>query len=147
MQKTAVSVLCIATLCGCGVPMGPIAGGKLDGEIKPWPESWAFTDNIENILLETRPDDPYSVTLWCVQDENALYIGSNDSSSNWIRFIDADSDVVLSVEGHIYPARAERVEDPVLVDALQQAFTSKYEIEDPTNFFQSDGVLFALSPR
>ena len=61
-------------LSACDGPMGPIAGGKLEGAQQPWPDNWQFTENTENVLLETNPTDPYSVTLWGVAIGETFYV-------------------------------------------------------------------------
>ena len=58
MRKTFLVLTSIILVCACSGPMGPIAGGALEGTPTPWPDDWAFTDEIENVLLETNPEDP-----------------------------------------------------------------------------------------
>lgn len=143
--------LCLPFAClllvACGGPMGPIPGGKLEGTPSAWPESWAFTDEIENVLLETRPSDPYSVTLWIVRYNDKLYVGAGSGKNRWVKHIAENRDVVLSVNGNIYDATANRVTDSSETDAVLKVYLSKYEVDDPSEFTEPDSVLFRLSPR
>ena len=50
-------------LSSCGAPLGPIPGGKLQGITEPWPKDWSHAEDVDNVLLETNPSDPYSVTF------------------------------------------------------------------------------------
>ena len=54
-------------LVGCG-PIVMVPGGELSGTTTPVPADWAFSDAVETVQLETRPDDPYSVNVWGVSD-------------------------------------------------------------------------------
>ena len=45
------------------------------------PDGWTFTNEVDTVQLETRPGDPYSVNIWCVAIEGALYVrGSHESA-------------------------------------------------------------------
>ena len=81
MHKLMMVGLSLPLLLACSGPIGPIPGGALEGSIKPWPQDWAFTDKVENIFVETGQDKPYSVTLWCVNNNGNLYIASSDKAS------------------------------------------------------------------
>ena len=56
----AASMLVGAVVVACG-PIVMIPGGELSGTPAPVPESWDFTNEVDTIQLETRPEDPYSV--------------------------------------------------------------------------------------
>ena len=134
-------------LSGCdGNPMGPIAGGALSGEPQSWPESWAFTDRVENIFLETDPDDPYSVTLWGVACDEHFYIAGASDESTWVANLLKDPRVKLAVEDQLFVARVEQVNEPEELAAVLQAYVAKYEIEtdEGSNFIEEGGILFRL---
>jgi hypothetical protein len=66
----------MAVLIGaCGAPLGPIPGGALDGDLTPWPDDWLHAEECENVLLQTNPVEPYSVTIWGVGIDQAFYVG------------------------------------------------------------------------
>ena len=147
MRKTLLVMASITLLCACSGPMGPIAGGKLEGTQTAWPEDWTFTNKIENVLLETNPDDPYSVTVWMVVDDNQPYVAAASTDSQWARNMHADGRVVLSVEGKLYAASAQAMTNREVIDRIIGAYLLKYEIETQEDFVQEGGVLFRLDPR
>ena len=147
MRKTLLVLASIALLCACSGPMGPIAGGELEGTQSPWPDDWTFTNEVENVLLETNPNDPYSVTVWMVVDGNQPYVAAASTDSQWARNMRADDRVVLSVEGKLYNASAQTMTNREVIDRVIEAYLVKYEIENQEDFVQEGGVLFRLDPR
>ena len=55
MRNAVLVLFSLALASACSGPMGPIPGGELQGTPAPWPEDWSYTDDIENVLLQTRP--------------------------------------------------------------------------------------------
>ena len=125
--------------------MGPIPGGALEGEEIAWPEDWSFTDTVENVLLQTDPEDPYSVTIWCIAIENTLYFAAADKESQWVRNINDNSEVILSVNTRLIRGTASTVTERAEVEPVIQTYLQKYEIDSREDFVQEDGVLFRLS--
>ena len=66
LRHTSLWIVGAFLLSSCGAPLGLIPGGKLEGELSPWPANWDHAEDCENVLLETDPADPYSVTIWGV---------------------------------------------------------------------------------
>ncbi len=148
MRNAAVGVLCCTLMCACSGPVGPIAGGALEGTPMPWPENWEFTDSVENVLLETNStEDPYSVTVWCAQDSGNLYIAAADEDSQWVVNMRADSRVLLSIEGKLVEGRTSTVSNTDEIRRVIQAYLVKYEIEKEEYFVEEDGVLFRFDRR
>lgn len=147
MRKALLALASVTLVCACSVPMGPIAGGKLEGTPTSWPEDWLFTDEVENVLLETNPDDPYSVTVWMVVDNNQPYVAAASTESQWARNMRENPHVILSVEGRLYEAAAATVTTRDEIDRVIQAYLVKYEIESQEDFVQEGGVLFRLTQR
>lgn len=147
MRKTFLVLTSIILVCACSGPMGPIAGGALEGTPTPWPDDWAFTDEIENVLLETNPEDPYSVTVWMVVVDNQPYVAAASTDSQWARNMRADPRVRLSVEGRLYKASATSVTVRENIDRVIQAYLDKYDIESEEDFVQEGGVAFRLQER
>lgn len=129
--------------------MGPIPGGALEGEAKTWPEDWAFTTNVENILIETNPQDPYSVTLWGVEQGGHFYVGGTSEKSRWVKNLIKHGYVVLSISGSLYAGRATEVTDRDEVHAVLDRYVTKYDFEfrEDDNFIEDEGILFRLSAR
>jgi hypothetical protein len=136
-------------LCACSGPVGPIAGGELEGTQASWPDDWAFTDTEDNILLETNSNDPYSVTLWGVSLDRDFFIAAVSPNAKWAEHLVQDNSVVVSVAGNLYHGRAHQVTDPDLINRIGNRYHEKYDMEDEEDktFMEDGGMLFRLSPR
>ncbi|MEM9621673.1 MAG: hypothetical protein AAF993_08500 [Pseudomonadota bacterium] len=146
MRTALISTFVMLQLVGCSGPMGPIPGKELEGIATPWPADWTFTEDIENVLLQTNPQDPYSVTVWGVHQNSNFYIAGANPDSNWVENIQRDGQVVLSVENKLYNALAMTVTDAEELSSVLTLFVGKYEIEPDSTFIEDGGVLFRLSP-
>ena len=136
-------------LSACGGPVGPIAGKALDGTPTNWPSDWSFSEDNENILLETNPTDPYSVTLWAVDVGNDLYITAVDPESQWVRNLQQDSAVTVCITGKLYAGRAHVVTNSDEMDAVGKRYGTKYEMspEEGASIIEEGGIIFRLSAR
>lgn len=148
-MRNAATALLVVFATACGAPIGPIAGGELQGTEMPWPRDWTFTDDIENVLLETNPDDPYSVTVWGVSSANAFYVAGASRDSRWVQNMLHNAQVTLSVDGNLYVGRASRVIDAQELRRVGDAFTAKYDIDtsETSSFFEDGGIIFRLNDR
>jgi len=136
----------VPLLLACG-PLGPIAGGELSGTATSPPPDWHFTDAVETVQLETRPEDPYSVNIWGVAYEDAFYVaaGGGDESA-WVMHVAEDPRVRLRIGDRLFELQAQRVDDPAVRDAVMQALIRKYDFQpDPED--AATAVLFRLVPR
>ena len=141
-----MALLCTLFLSACGSPIGPIAGGSLEGEVMPWPTDWSIAEDCENVLLETNPAKPYSVTIWGVGDQQNFYVAAGKYSNRWAQNIDQNPEVRLDVDGKLYAARAQRVAvEGVEFEKIRQAFVAKYDF-DPDPDFKTEGALYRLVP-
>jgi hypothetical protein len=139
-----IAALVLATGLGCD-PFFTFSGGALSGEVKPVPADWAFTDEVDTIQLETRPDDPYSVNVWGVAVGNDIYV-AGAAGRTWAGYIAADPDVRLRVGDDIYELRAEQTEDPAELEAFLVAAKKKYDFElDPEDRYGA--TLYRLKAR
>ena len=127
---------------GCGVePRGERPGFGIRGEVtRESVEDWSFTDDIAEILIETRTwyGIPHSVTIWCVSIEGALYVGASfpefPDERQWVSNVKRDPNVRLAIGGRIYERRLEPVEGEEMTDFVDRAFGTKYHYdvdEDP----------------
>ena len=148
MRTSFVTAACLLA-AACGNPIGPIAGGKLDGQDAAWPDDWQFSDVHENVLLETDPTDPYSVTVWGVHAGSHFYVTAADGDSRWVTNIYTNNEVVLSVSGRLYAASASEVMDEEELARVLDAYIGKYDIspEEGTDFIEQGGVVFRLTAR
>ena len=143
-DRTPLWVVGAMLLSSCGAPLGPVPGGQLQGEIYPWPQDWSHVEEIENVLLETNPNEPYSVTIWGIGIESDFFVGASKRSNQWARNLEEDSSVILDVDGRLYRAQAERVIDDQLISTVGQRFIAKYDM-DP-DALKSNGAFYRLSP-
>ena len=122
-------------------PKGERPGFGLSGELTTEPVTdWSFTDEIEEIAIETRSwyRLPHSVTIWCVSIDGELYVGADypdyPEESHWVSAVKRDPNVRLGIAGKLYERRLELITDPEKVDSLERAYATKYHYdvdEDP----------------
>jgi len=96
-------------------------------------DDWSFTDDIEEIFIETRPwyGIPHSTTIWCVALDGELYIGSyGDEKKSWEKNVARDPRVKLSIAGKLYPLELEPVTEPGRIEALDAAYAKKYDMAE-----------------
>jgi hypothetical protein len=131
----ALALVFAACLTACG-PLGPLAGGRLRGQIHDGPvPDWSFTRAVETIQLETNPGSPHSVNTWCGDYQGALYIptslilGTDDPAERgWVKNVQADANVRVRIAGTVYPLRAVRVEDPAELESARAVLLEKYDV-------------------
>jgi len=130
-------------------PVGPIAGGRLSGEVETQiPSDWSFTDAHDTVQLETGGDDPYSVNIWATALGGELYAASGSSAeSRWAANIEADPNVRLRIDGTIYELRAERIElTPEFQTNFRAAIEAKYDYEIDEDD-AAEAWVYRLQPR
>lgn len=133
MDRAIVLGLLAAWLAiGC-VPIGPLPGGRLSGSEKPWPGDWSLAAEASEIQLETRPEDPYSVTLWVVVVDGSAFVASSllagpeqPAERQWVRNVEADPSIRIRVDGAIYAGRVVLVDDEASRARLQETYRTKY---------------------
>ena len=94
-------------------------------------DDWRFTNDIEEIFIETRPwyGLRHSTTIWCVELDGELYVGSyGDEKKAWEKNIARDPEARLRIAGKIYQVKLTPVTDPDLTDALHAAYAQKYDM-------------------
>jgi hypothetical protein len=141
-----VSILSLMML-GCG-PIGPFSGGRLSGQDGAWPVDWNAAADIPQIQLETAPEDPHSINVWVVVLDGEAFIVTSlllgtevPEERAWVRNITADSRIRIRVDGIVYPARLEAVDDSMQIAQVFELFRVKYpELKasraDGARFFQ-----------
>ena len=140
----ACLLFCAVTVAGCSGPIGPIAGGALEGTVKPWPQDWAFAAECENILLQTNSADPYSVTLWGVGIDEHFYVASGDQQSQWTVNLQQDPKILLSIEGNLFSGVATVVSDRDEAQKVLEQYSLKYDfyVEEGES---DEGVIYRLT--
>ena len=124
-------VLLAAVACS---PKDERPGLWLQGdEITTTVRDWRFTDEIEEIAIETRAWYllAHSTTIWCVQHEGNLYVGSYGTEKKfWEKNIARDPRAKIRIEDKIYSAVITLVEDSALSQQLDSAYNQKYDMEE-----------------
>jgi hypothetical protein len=126
----AVAVAVLVLACG---PIGPFPGGPLRGnEVNEPVSDWGFASSQLQIQIETRPESPYSVNVWCVVREGRLYVPSGKpEGKRWVRNVLEDERVRVRIRNDLYLARAVRVSDPDERSAVLALYLEKYNVPDP----------------
>ncbi len=133
---------------GCDGPIAMLPGGELSGVVKPVPESWQFSDAVEEVQLETRPSDPYSVNVWGVGIGRRFFIASSGGMRNaWAGHIAVDPRVRLRIGEDIFELRAVRNDDPLDRRRFLAGARNKYDGFEPDEDQAAEAVLFVLGPR
>jgi hypothetical protein len=136
-------------------PLGPFPGPELSGSVvEEAVDDWSLVDAIKVIQIETRPEDPYSVSTWLTRIDDGIYVFAANAESPWVRNITEDPRVRIRIEGRIYERRAVGVANLETKRAFLTAMKSKYEGDvgfDPTFWQHSwdtgEFVLFRMQPR
>lgn len=145
MTRLSCSILLLLLGTACGGPIVMIPGGELAGPVEAVPDSWAFSDAHEDVQLETRPDDPYSVNVWGVATGDAFYVAGSDEN-RWAAYIEANPMVRLRIDGSIYELTATATDEEAELDAFLAAVKTKYDWE-PDEEQRAGATLFRLEPR
>lgn len=124
----------------------PFSGGELIGELAPTPADWGATAAVDVIELETNGTDPYSVKLWVVAIDGALYVHAGANRTTWVENIEQDADVRLLVAELLYELRAERVTGAAEFARFSDLYESKYG-RRPRNENVDEVYLYRLGPR
>ena len=114
----ALAAILALAIVGAGIarlvidgPIGPLAGGQLDGSERSAPVDWSFTDDHFTIAVEVRPSDPHSVTVVCFVSDGELYIPArNAAEKEWPQMALADGRARVRVGDDLYPVQLVKVE-------------------------------------
>ena len=136
-------------------PLGPIPGPELAGSLVEEPvEDWSSVDAVKVVQIETRPEDPYSVSTWLTRIGAGIYVFAADDGSPWVQYVAQDPLVRIRIEGRVHELRAARVADFETKRVFLTNMKSKYEHDlgfDP-EFYQhgwdtGEFVLLRMEPR
>jgi len=137
-------MFCVFSISACSSPIGPIAGGALEGTSKPWPQDWSFATDCENVLLQTDSADPYSVTVWGVSIDQYFYVASSDQGNQWAINLRRDPNVVLRIKDDLYSGVATVVTDPIEAQQVLEQYSLKYDFYvDESD--DAEGVIYRLT--
>ena len=148
LAMTIAAVFFVAVGSGCSGPLVMLPGGELSGNVKPVPADWSFSDAFEDVQLETRPGDPYSVNVWGVGVGSQFFIASGRGmDSAWARHISEDPRVRVRIGEDLFELQAVRSEDAGDRERFLQAAKRKYDGFEPDEEQAAEAVLFVLGPR
>ncbi len=146
MRPSMILLALTASLTlACG-PLAMIPGGEIDGTLRPPPANWSFTDAHDDVVLETNPSDPYSVTVWGVAVGDRFYIAAGNKGNQWAENIRQDPRVRLKVGDDLFELNAIATDESDDLEAFLGAVKKKYEFE-PDAEQRSDSELFRLEAR
>ncbi|HIG43483.1 MAG: DUF2255 family protein [bacterium] len=106
-----------------------LSGDEVNQQI----DDWGFTDEIEEIYVETKPwyGIPHSTTIWCVVFAGELYIGSYGVEKKaWENNLAQDPEARLGISGKLYKVAVSRVTDKEIAENLNIAYNRKYDMEE-----------------
>jgi hypothetical protein len=83
----------------------------------------AATDTVQ-VLTKNQDGTPKETTVWLAVVDGQGYIRTGNT--RWWANIERDHDVRLRIEGNEYPLRVEVVEDPGLIQRVEDTFRAKY---------------------
>ena len=139
----AFSLLLLVTGCG---PFLILPGGKLGGVHAAAPTDWSFSDEVNTVQLETRPEAPYSVNIWAVGIGRHLYVHAGANRSSWVEHMEANPAVRVRIGDELYDLHASRVEDQDEFKRFSDAYDRKYDLR-PRNENVAEAYLFRLDAR
>jgi hypothetical protein len=135
-------LLVVLLLAGCG-PFLLLPGGELEGSATATPDEWSFSNRVNTVQLETRPDDPYSINIWVIEMGQYLYIHAGTNRSRWVENLEANAEVRVRIEDKLYNLRASRVEGQEEFSRFSDAYLRKYG-RRPRNENVAEAYLFRL---
>ena len=90
LLKWTATVLGVVLVVAAGAyvfrtdPIFMLSGKRLSGEELPYPANWSACNDHQTVAVETRVDDPHSVTTICFVHDGALVIPAmNGSEKEW----------------------------------------------------------------
>ncbi len=153
-KYVSVALLVIGLMFGVAYqfrtdPIAMLAGKRVSGQEQPYPDDRLFSNEHMTVAVETRPDNPHSVTTLGIVHNGTLYIpAQSGSTKKWPQYVLADSRVRIKIGDKVYPVKATRELD-LSVDEIVSSGAAKYprfaEIEPEDR--PRDVWLFRISQR
>ena len=130
-RRRVALLAAVIVVLGCQ-PRDETPGLWLRGEIvEEHVDDWRFTREFDEIFVETRPwyGIPHSTTIWCVELDGELYVGSyGEEKKTWEKNIASDSRAELAIARKLYPVTLTPVTARVRSEALDAAYAEKYDM-------------------
>ena len=97
---------------------------------------------------------PHSTTIWCVQVDGRLYVGSyageegvEGEKKYWERNVARRPAARLRIDGTLYDVTVTPVAEPELIEALDAAYTKKYDMAEVFGEDLPDWWYYSVSLR
>ena len=129
-------------------PLGPIPGGHMSDPVVDATEPLDWSGLEEEIAIEVRPEQPWSLTVWRAVVDGNLYIPSgNGAERRWTQVAIADPRVRVRSQGRIQEGCLVRIEDPATREKVRAELGKIYPV--PLGDGEDDGRLwvFRVDPR
>ena len=139
-------VALIVVLAACDADFVPLSGGALTGRVTAPPSDWQQIPPQEVIRLETNPAEPYSVKLWIVATEAALYVHAGANRTTWVVHMEVDPEVKVLIGEQLFELTAERVKAQDEFNDFAAIYAVKYG-NRPRNESVEEAYLYRLVPR
>lgn len=145
----AMFVLIIPVLMGFGpCTSGPrfvqiIPGGVVNGTpVTEKIRDWSFAGK-GLCVLETRPEFPHSITVFCFNGGDKLYVGCRNCADKvWSGYVTNDNRARIKIKGSVYPVIMNRI----AADALDQTWANLRTDADGVVALMPEGLwLFELT--
>jgi hypothetical protein len=150
LRRCVAAWVAALAVLGCQ-PEDETPGLWLGGEIAPeWVDDWSFTDDIEEIFVETRPwyGIPHSTTIWCVELGGELFIGSyGDEKKTWENNVARQPEAKLAIAGKLHEVTLAPVTEADRVEALDAAYAKKYDMAEVFGDALPDWWYYHVAPR
>lgn len=132
-KRHVAAVLTIVALLSACTPSERRPGIMLAGEAAEYPADWTFTDTAKEIAIQVHTPYfvPHAVTIWCAEVGGQLYLGASaPETKRWPAWADANPDVKIGIDNHIYAVHLAPLSDPAEIAQVQQAYKTKYQLPD-----------------
>jgi hypothetical protein len=150
LRRTVIALVAALAVLGCQ-PEDETPGLWLGGEIaSERVDDWRFTDDIEEIFIETRAwyGIPHSTTIWCVELDGELFIGSyGDAKKKWENNVARQPAAKLAIAGKLHEVTVVPVTEPDRVAALDVAYAKKYDMAEVFGDEIPDWWYYHVAPR
>jgi hypothetical protein len=133
LGRVLVSLAALVFAAACQ-PKDTRPGVWLSGETTNRPvQDWRFTDDVEEIFIETRTwyGVRHSTTIWCVELDGQLYVGSyDDDVKYWEKNVARNPDARLRIQGQIHDVTVTPVANRELGEGLDRRYAEKYDMAE-----------------
>jgi hypothetical protein len=150
LRRIVTVLVGAVAVLGCQ-PEDETPGLWLGGEIaRERVADWRFTNDIEEIFVETRPwyGIPHSTTIWCAELDGELYIGSyGEEKKTWEKNVARRPAAKIAIAGRLYEVTVVPVTEPSRIEALDAAYAKKYDMAEVFGDEIPDWWYYHVTPR